>query len=191
MAQEIERQFVVDDQHPEWLRLREILPKSRLIQATIYRGERNKLRVRIIDDLQTGEKKAFFAFKVKHKTKKDEPTLRDEYEWEVPPRVALYSMIGHIEVYKVRYHYIHTDGAVWDIDEYEGANAGIALADLELDAIHTNFSRPCFLGKETTKNKNISNNSFSTHPYANWSDEEKIAYHDLKQRVKMKKKDEK
>ena len=119
MPQEIERQFVIDDEHPEWIKIRDTLPKKRIIQTTIHRGDGNKLRVRLSEDLTTGKKEALFAFKVQKKSKKDEPNIREEYEWEVPYLVALYIMIGHIEVRKLRHEYIHTDGKIWEVDLYE------------------------------------------------------------------------
>ena len=122
MPKEIERQYVINTDHPEWERLRTILPKRRYIQSTIHRGDGNKLRVRLIEDMQTGKKSAAFTFKVEKKSKKDGPNIRDEYEWEVPYRVALFIMIGHGEVIKTRYEYIHTDGKKWELDEYEGPN---------------------------------------------------------------------
>jgi len=44
------------------------------------------------------------------------------------------------------------------------------------------FEIPALLGQEVTKNKKITNNSFSQHPYANWSDEEKKWFETLKKR---------
>lgn len=119
MAREIERQYVVNTEHPEWINLKKSLPATRYIQATIHRGEGNKLRVRLIEEIATKKKTAAFTFKVNKKSKKHEPNIRDEYEWEVPYRVALFIMIGHAEVSKVRYEYRHTDGKIWEFDEYE------------------------------------------------------------------------
>jgi CYTH domain-containing protein len=109
MTQEIERQFVVDTENLDWKKLRETLPKVYITQSTIHRGEGNKLRVRLIDDPKSGKKSAAFTFKVKKKSRKTEPNIRDEYEWEVPYRVALFIMIGHGEVTKTRYMYKQTD----------------------------------------------------------------------------------
>jgi CYTH domain-containing protein len=118
MAKEMERQYVVNTTHPEWKKLKNSLPAKKYIQATIHRGNKNKLRVRLIEDMTTGEKKAAFTFKVQKKSKKHEPNIRDEYEWEVPYRVALYIMIGHKDVEKIRYLYTHSDGKIWELDEY-------------------------------------------------------------------------
>ncbi len=182
MAKEIERQFVVNTDHPEWQNLRATLPKKRYIQSTIHRGDGNKLRVRLIEDISTGEQSAAFTFKVEKKTKKDGPNVRDEYEWEMPTRVALYIMIGHGEVVKTRYEYIHTDGMKWELDEYEDKNNGIVLADIELSSENQKFQIPEWVGQETTKEKRITNNSFTNHPYQNWSDKEKEWYASLRKR---------
>ena len=184
MAKEIERQFIVNNESPAWLAIKDTLPKKRLIQTTIHKGEGNKLRVRVTEDMQTGKKDAEFAFKLSKKSKKTSPNVREEFEWEVPLRVALYIMIGHIEVKKLRYEYIHQDGKKWDIDEYEWANAGIIVADIELDTPDEKFSLPSFLWEETTKNKLITNNSFSNHPFLNWTESQRREFEKLKKRTK-------
>jgi adenylate cyclase len=182
MAKEIERQYIIDTEHPEWEAMKATLPRKHYIQSTIHRGEGNKLRVRLIEDMQTGERSAAFTFKVNKSSKKDGPNIRDEYEWEVPYRVALFIMIGHGEVIKTRYEYIHTDGKKWELDEYEGTNSGIVLADIELSREDEKFELPDWIGQESTKEKRITNNSFTLHPYANWSEKEKSWYASLRKR---------
>lgn len=181
--QEIERQFVVNTNHPDWEKIKN-LPAEKIVQTTIHRGEGNKLRVRLIENLQTGEQKGSFAFKVVQKTWKNEPNIRDEYEWDVPPHIALYIMIGHPEVVKMRRRYLHNDGKYWDIDEYQWPNEGVVLADIELKSIDEKFKLPAFLGQETTKLKKITNNSFSLHPFADWTEEDQKWYENLKKREK-------
>lgn len=183
MAQEMERQFVVNTAHPDWEKLKASLPAKKYIQATIHRGDWNKLRVRLIEDIATGKKTAAFTFKVQKKSKKDEPNIRDEYEWEVPYRVALYIMIGHKDVQKIRYEYRHIDGKIWEFDEYIWENEGIVLADIELKDAKETFEIPSWVGQEATKLKKITNNSFSMHPYKSWSEEEKSWYETLKIRA--------
>ncbi len=180
MAQEIERQYVVNATHPDWEKLRASLPAKKYVQATIHRGEWNKLRVRLIEDLWTGKKTAAFTFKVQKKSKRYEPNIRDEYEWEVPYRVALFIMIGHKDVQKIRYEYRHIDGKIWELDEYIADNEWIVLADIELSTLDEKFEIPSWVWQETTKLKKITNNSFSLHPYKSWSGEEKKWYETLK-----------
>lgn len=180
MAQEIERQFVVNTEHPDWQKIASISPNYEIVQSTIHRGDWNKLRVRLIENMKTGKKSAAFTFKVKKRSKKSEPNIRDEYEWEVPYRVALYIMIGHGEVRKKRYEYRYIDGKVWEFDVYQWPNTGIVLADIELSSIDEKFEIPPWLWEEVTKEKKITNNSFTMHPYADWTDTEKAWYETLK-----------
>lgn len=37
MAQEIERQYVINTEHPEWIALKPTLPKIHITQSTIHR----------------------------------------------------------------------------------------------------------------------------------------------------------
>lgn len=182
MAIEIERQYVVNNTHPDWIALRPTLERVHITQAVIHRGDGNKLRVRLIDDPIAHKKSAAFTFKVNKKSPKDGPNIRDEYEWEVPYRVALFIMIGHGEVTKTRYRYTHTDGKIWEFDEYTGANTGVILADIELLDEDEKYKIPSWIGQETTKNKKITNGSFTLHPYMNWSEKERADYEELKQR---------
>jgi CYTH domain-containing protein len=39
MAKEIERQFVVNTEHPEWKKIKTKLSFCNIVQATIHRGE--------------------------------------------------------------------------------------------------------------------------------------------------------
>lgn len=179
--QEIERQFVVNTEHPDWKNITH-LPAEKITQATIHRGDGNKLRVRLIENMETWAKSGSFAFKVVQKSAKNEPNIRDEYEWDVPAHIALYIMIGHKEVVKIRRKYLHNDGKLWDIDEYQWPNEWVVLADIELKTLNEKFKIPAFLGQETTKLKKITNNSFSMHPFSVWTQEDKEWYESLKKR---------
>jgi adenylate cyclase len=178
---EIERKFVVNPTHPEWIRIRDSQKWKRLTQATIHKEDGYKLRIRMVEDLDTGERSSFFCFKVSKNWAIHDPAVRDEYEWAMPDRTALYMMIGHGEISKVRRTYTHTDGLVYEIDEYEQNNTGVITADVEIDHPKHIFRKPDFLGWEVThderlKNSTIQNmeNSFST-----WSPEDKKWYETL------------
>ena len=53
MPKEIERQYVINTEHPEWMELRSVLPAKKYVQSTIHRGDGNKLRVRLIEEIKT------------------------------------------------------------------------------------------------------------------------------------------
>lgn len=62
---EIERKFVVNPYHPEWIKIRDSQKGKRLVQSTIHKEDGYKLRIRMIEDLDNGgEMSSFFCFKV-------------------------------------------------------------------------------------------------------------------------------
>jgi CYTH domain-containing protein len=104
---EIERKFIVNTNHPEYQRICASILGQRLIQSTIHKESGYKLRIRMIEDIATGARSSFFCFKVsREKNKKTDPSMRDEYEWPVLDRNALYMMIGHGEITKLRREWI-------------------------------------------------------------------------------------
>lgn len=64
---EIERKFIVNPKHPDWLAIKNTQKGKRLTQTTIHKEEGYKLRIRIIEDLESGERSSFFTFKVSKK----------------------------------------------------------------------------------------------------------------------------
>jgi CYTH domain-containing protein len=175
---EIERKFVVNPYHPEWIKIRDSQKWKKLIQSTIHKEDGYKLRIRMIEDLHTGETSSFFCFKVAKEWKKNDPAIRDEYEWPVLPRNALYMMVWHGEIIKIRRSYTHTDGLTYEIDEYQGDNLGIITADVEIDSVKHKFSKPAFLGWEVTADERLKNSTLQdpTNAYANWKKKDKAWY---------------
>jgi adenylate cyclase len=178
---EIERKFVVNSTHPEWIRIRDSQRWKRLTQATIHKEDGYKLRIRMIEDLDTGERSSFFCFKVSKNREKHDPAIRDEYEWAMPDRNALYMMIGHGEISKVRRSWTDVSGLTWEIDEYEWANAWVITVDVELDDISHTFAKPDWCGWEVTADERLKNSTMQNpdNAYAVWTDEGKDWYKTL------------
>ncbi len=133
---EIERKFVVNPAHPEWIALRDSIPGQRLIQSTIHKESGYKLRIRMIIDIATWVRSSFFCFKVTTKKwNQTDPSMRDEYEWPVQDRNALYMMIGHGEISKLRRDWVDPIGNHWSFDTYEWPNTWIITADVEVSDI--------------------------------------------------------
>ena len=74
--------------------------------------------------------------------------------------------IGRI-IEKTR-HTVEHGGFIWEVDVFEGANAGLVLAEIELDAADESFERPGWLGEEVSMDPRYSNSSLSRHPYGSW-----------------------
>src|SRR3546814_12917831 len=77
---------------------------------------------------------------------------------------------GRIE--KTR-HYVEVDGHVFEIDEFFGDNAGLAVAELELHHADERYPRPSWLGAEVTDALRYYNLALAERPFAQWSEQEK------------------
>jgi adenylate cyclase len=59
-------------------------------------------------------------------------------------------------------------GARFEVDVFEGENAGLVLAEIELDREDAPFARPDWLGDEVTSDPRYSNAHLALHPYRSW-----------------------
>jgi adenylate cyclase len=155
VALEIERKFLViaDD----WKQ--QIAKSRRLRQGYLAQNERLSVRVRI-----DGATSATLTIKTA------EPGIsRDEYEYPIPVADAkglLQKCGGHI-VSKVR-HVVPIGDLVWEVDAFEGDNAGLVIAEVELDHAGQAFERPVWLGDEVTGDRRFYNAYLSEHPFTRW-----------------------
>jgi adenylate cyclase len=99
---------------------------------------------------------------------------RQEFEYAIPPADAealLRLCTGGI-IDKTR-HYVRHEGALWEIDEFAGANAGLVVAEIELPAVDAPFARPAWLGDEVTDHVRYYNLALAARPFREWTHEEK------------------
>lgn len=95
---------------------------------------------------------------------------RHEYEYEIPAteaREMLDLLCGSMQVVKTR-HYLHYAGHLWEVDEFHGANAGLVVAEIELDAEDEPFARPPWLGAEVSGDARYLNSNLAQHPFSTW-----------------------
>ena len=57
----------------------------------------------------------------------------------------------------------------WEIDVFEGDNAGLIVAEIELDDPDECFDKPEWLGEEVTDDARYYNTCLSSHPFKNWA----------------------
>ena len=94
---------------------------------------------------------------------------RQEFDYPIPPadaRALLALCVGGV-VHKRR-HLVQHAGHVWEVDEFAGDNAGLVVAEIELDAVDEVFARPAWLGAEVTDQTRYYNLALASHPYAQW-----------------------
>jgi CYTH domain-containing protein len=75
-----------------------------------------------------------------------------ELEWEISREAAASLMVRgpYPSVEKTRYVWEGSDGHVWEVDEFEGALAGLVLAEVELDSADEPLVVPGWVGHEIT-----------------------------------------
>lgn len=99
-------------------------------------------------------------------------SARDEYEYPVPVddcrRILDTLCVGRVE--KIR-HYIERDGLTWEIDEFLNDNAGLVVAEVELDSVDQVFAKPEWIGRELTDDRRFYNHHLALHPWKTWAHE--------------------
>jgi adenylate cyclase len=96
-------------------------------------------------------------------------SARAEYEYEIPLADA-HEMLDTLCVAcldKTR-HYVEFGGMTWEVDEFEGGNAGLVIAEIELSSREQAFARPGWLGDEVTDERRYYNHALALHPYREW-----------------------
>jgi len=154
MAIEIERRFLVTGS--EW---KEAARGIIYRQGYLYFQEYGVLRIRIAG--ATG----FLTLKML----KDDMSAY-EYEYRIPLADAedmLARLCTRPLVEKVRYH-ITFAGSKWEVDEFRGANAGLVIAEIELDREDQTIDMPPWVGLEVTGDRRYLNASLYRVPYTTW-----------------------
>lgn len=71
---------------------------------------------------------------------------------------------------------------VWEVDQFEGANAGLVIAEVELGSgarsdwdARVDRERPAWLGREITGEARFTNSSLALRPFATWPAQEREA----------------
>lgn len=94
---------------------------------------------------------------------------RLEFEYEIPVNDAL-EMLSLCEkplVEKVRYH-LDFMGFEWIIDQFEGRNEGLVVAEIELATEDQKFQTPPWAGVEVTDDPRYLNSNLIKNPFQNW-----------------------
>jgi adenylate cyclase len=96
--------------------------------------------------------------------------MRKEYEYEIPLPDAeemLNELCTGMIIEKYRYK-IPFEGFIWEVDEFSGENAGLIVAEIEVNAENQFFSKPDWIGEEITSDLRYLNSNLSKMPYNTW-----------------------
>jgi adenylate cyclase len=94
---------------------------------------------------------------------------RPEFEYEVPLNDASAMLLlceGPL-VEKTR-HLVSHEGHLWEVDVFGGKNAGLIVAEIELDDVEQQVPLPEWVGQEVTGDIRYYNSSLSRHPFGEW-----------------------
>ena len=95
---------------------------------------------------------------------------RAEYEYKIPAAEAAEMLDQLCErplIEKIRYRVEH-HGMVWEIDRFEGDNAGLVVAEVELEEEDQAIILPDWVGKEVTGDRRYYNASLIAEPFSEW-----------------------
>lgn len=154
MAEEIERKFLVKPRN--WselgpgLKIRQgylCIAKERTVRARTY-GERGYLTIK---GTTSG-------------------ISRSEYEYEIPYGDAteiLEHLCLHPLIEKTRYR-IPFAGHVFEVDEFDGANRGLTLAEVELKSADEKVELPDWIDREVSDDLRYFNSNLAQKPFSTW-----------------------
>ncbi|MET0519178.1 MAG: CYTH domain-containing protein [Burkholderiaceae bacterium] len=156
MGVEIERKFLVVGE--AWRQGR----PDKLRQGYLNRDKQRTVRVRIAG--AAGAEQAWLTIKGE-----SAGATRAEFEYPLPLADArqLLALCDGPLIEKRRYRLLQGQ-SVWEVDEFLGDNAGLVVAEIELDSADQAFERPDWLGEEVTEDPRYFNSSLASHPFKQW-----------------------
>ena len=152
---EIERRFLVSPAALSWCR-----NGTEIEQGYLRADGRTTVRVRIADG--TGVV-----------TIKGQRCGYSRLEHETPvslkgAQVLLSRIPPHMKVRKTRYE-VEVGGLVWEIDVFADLNAGLILAEVEIDDPGQAIVVPHWVSREVTRDARYSNSQLARCPYTQWA----------------------
>lgn len=95
---------------------------------------------------------------------------RKEYDYPIPEQDANEMLDFFCEgplIEKTR-HLVEHAGHVWEIDVFTGDNAGLIVAEIELDTVDESFILPDWAGEEVSHDPRYYNVCLVKNPFKNW-----------------------
>lgn len=154
MPKEIERKFLVNNSEFK------NLSRGILIRQGFLSSDKERVvRIRIIED------KAYITIKGL-----SIGATRSEFEYEIPlndAAVILNELCKKPIIEKYRYR-INFGNSIWEVDEFMGLNAGLIIAEIELEHENQTFDIPDWIGKEVTDDPRYYNSNLIRNPFTQW-----------------------
>ncbi|WP_457576633.1 CYTH domain-containing protein [Desulfomarina sp.] len=154
MGKEIEKKFLLKNEN--W---RKLAKGKKYCQGYLSTEKGRTVRVRIIGE------KGFLTIKGPSKGE-----TRLEFEYEIPLSEAneLLEKLCHKPLIQKTRYKVPFAGFIWEIDEFEGKNKGLILAEIELQHVGETFAVPEWIDREVTDDPRYYNANLVTNPFCNW-----------------------
>jgi adenylate cyclase len=156
---EIERKFLVVSDAYKAL----AFAKNEMVQGYLNSNSERTVRVRV-----KGEK-GFLTIKGRGNSS---GMSRFEWEKEIPVVEArlLLELCEDGIISKTRFE-VKVGSHVFEIDEFKGENAGLVMAEIELNSEEETFEKPFWIGEEVTNDERFYNAFLSRLPFSKWEKE--------------------
>ncbi len=154
MATEIERKFLVNGD--AW---RSLAVGTLYRQGYIATNPERTVRVRVVENTGYLTIKGLSI-----------GISRPEFEYTIPVEDAeqmLQDLCDRPLIEKTRYK-IKVGDLLWEVDEFEGENKGLILAEVELTDENQTVELPNWIGKEVSGDSRYSNSYLAKHPFSHW-----------------------
>lgn len=153
---EIERKFLITSNSYR----EQASSKAVLTQGYLSSNSARTVRIRLSD--QTGY--------ITIKGKSNESGL-SRFEWEKEisksEAEALLELCEETLISKTRFK-VRIEDHLFEVDEFDGPNKGLVIAEVELGSEDEVFSKPNWLGAEVTGDKKYYNSNLSQYPFCDW-----------------------
>jgi len=155
MGVEIERKFLVNGD--DW---RALATKSvKMRQAYIANTPACSVRVRITsDEARLNMKSGTLGIE------------RQEFDYGIPLSDAqeIVETLCNGETLAKTRHFVPHGVHLWEVDEFFEANAGLIVAELELEAVDTAYDKPHWIGEEVSHDERYYNVNLIKRPLPRW-----------------------
>lgn len=155
MATEIERKFLVVND--DWNK--EVFKSVYFRQGYLSSDPSSSVRVRITDA------KAWLNIK-----SATVGLSRLEFEYAIPldDGVEMLDTLCTGPIVEKTRHYARCHGHLWEIDVFEGLNAGLIVAEIELSSEDEVFTRPAWVGEDVSEDTRYYNAQLARRPFREW-----------------------
>ena len=159
MAIEIERKFLLKNDDWKSLVTKTHIIKQGYLQSGLEASQKSSVRIRISNQQANINIKSV-----------DLIMVRQEFEYAIPlddAQQMLATLCGDVVVEKTRYH-VPFGNHLWEVDVFEGENAGLQMAEIELSDVDETFEKPDWIGQDVSEDERYYNIYLLKKPYNQW-----------------------